>query len=198
MQPVSAPRSGRAEAGFSLMEMTVASALSLMVLSLLIHLLVAGKQAALSQTRALVLAQDVQDIWRMLSGDIRRAGYRSDSAQRAAHRSQEPVVYVSAGDCVVLHYELADTRVTKAYYRDDDVLRLRSTTVSFPVPEMACQGGQSLLDSRWMRVTDWQVRSEWIERDGRGVQHLTLSLAVTAQDGSVTHRERMTLRVRNS
>ncbi|WP_120511529.1 hypothetical protein [Photobacterium salinisoli] len=186
------------QGGFSLTELTVATGLSLMVLSLLVHLLMAGKQAALSRSLHLILAQDVQDAWRMLSGDVRRAGYQAtEPGIPLLLQGATDTVQVVAGDCLVLTYELAGRAVVKAYYPQDGELRVRSSHDSFPAPAQACQGGQALLDSRWMTVTGWQVRSDSYLTDGVPGQRLSVRLSVSSSDGSAQLDETMALTVRN-
>ncbi|MEI8596390.1 hypothetical protein [Photobacterium sp. Hal280] len=186
------------QGGFSLTELTVATGLSLMVLSLLVQLLMAGKQAAMSRSLQLILAQDVQDAWRMLSGDVRRAGFQTAEPGTplllpgAAH-----TVHVTAGDCLVMRYELAGRAVVKAYYSQDGEFRVRSSHDSFSTPAQACQGGQALLDSRWMTVTGWQVQSDTELAAGVPGQQLLVRLSVSSADGSAQLEESMTLTVRN-
>ncbi|UTM56679.1 hypothetical protein L4174_012755 [Photobacterium sp. CCB-ST2H9] len=184
-------------AGFSLLEMAVASALSMMVLTMLVHLLMAGQRAAVSRATQLMLAQDVQDAWRMLSADLRRAGYQMQSGGPLRLNGSEDTVHVTEMQCFVMRYELSDGAVVKAYYHEDGELRVRSSGAVFTSPEQACHGGQALLDSRWMRVTDWQVQSvSWSHGRQQG-QQLQFSLSVQALDGSVSHHEDMTLNLRN-
>lgn len=186
------------QGGFSLTELTVATGLSLMVLSLLVHLLMAGKQAALSRSLHLMLAQDVQDAWRMLLGDLRRAGFQTtEPGTPLLLPGATHTVQVTAGECLVLSYELAGRAVVKAYYPQDGELRVRSSHDSFPVPAQACQGGQALLDSRWMTVTGWQVRSDSYLTDGVPGQRLSVRLSVSSSDGSAQLDETMVLTVRN-
>ncbi|UIP27337.1 hypothetical protein [Photobacterium sp. TLY01] len=186
------------QGGFSLTELTVATGLSLMVLSLLVHLLMAGKQAALSRSLQLMLAQDVQDAWRMLSGDLRRAGFQTtEPGTPLLLPGATHTVQVTAGDCLVLTYELAGRAVVKAYYPQDGEFRVRSSHDSFPVPALACQGGQALLDSRWMTVTDWQVHADSFQAGDVPGQRLSVRLTVTSLDGSVRLDEAMVLTVRN-
>ncbi|NAX47762.1 hypothetical protein CAG70_12260 [Photobacterium halotolerans] len=186
------------QGGFSLVELTVATALSLMVLSLLVHLLMAGKQAALSRSLQLILVQDVQDAWRMLSGDARRAGFQTaEPGMPLLLPGATHTIHVTAGHCLVMRYELAGRAVVKAYYRQDGELRVRSSHDTFSSPEQACQGGQALLDSRWMTVTGWQVQSDTYQAEGVPGQQLSVRLSVSSLDGSAQLDETMALRVRN-
>ncbi|MBV7260465.1 prepilin-type N-terminal cleavage/methylation domain-containing protein [Photobacterium sp. WH24] len=186
------------QSGFSLIELTVATALSLMVLSLLVHLLMAGKQAALSRSLQLILAQDVQDAWRMLSGDVRRAGFQTaESGTPLLPPGAVHTVHVTAGHCLVMSYELEGRTVVKAYYRQDGELRVRSSHDTFSTPDQACQGGQALLDSRWMTVTGWQVQYDTSPAAGIPGQLLSVRLSVSSLDSSAQLNETMALRVRN-
>ncbi|KDM91885.1 hypothetical protein [Photobacterium galatheae] len=183
--------------GFSLLEVVVASALSLMVLSLLVHLLMAGQRAAVGRATQLMLAQDVQDAWRMLTTDLRRAGYQVQVDEPLRLNGALHTVHVTAAQCVVMQYELSDGAVVKAYYLEDGEFRVRSSSTAFSSPEQACHGGQALLDSRWMTITDWQVATKSWSQERHTGQLLQFSLTVQALDGSVSHQESMSLSLRN-
>ncbi|MEJ2764340.1 hypothetical protein VV869_10305 [Photobacterium sp. MCCC 1A19761] len=175
--------------GMTLIELVVATALGVPVLLMLTTAFASGSKSASRINEELYVYTEFHELSQLITGDLRRAGY-SLEGQRAGDVKwpgvADPVSVNSAKDCIAYAYEFEDSGPQRRYttiYRDTEspgVINYytKQLSIGAPLPAGAapCQGGETVIDSHLITVTELQF-------DVSGYPSITATLGIQSRDG---------------
>ncbi|UXI00755.1 hypothetical protein NH461_13230 [Photobacterium sp. TY1-4] len=172
----------------TLIELVVAMALGVPVLLMLTTAFASGSKSVSRINEELYVHTEFHELSQLVTGDLRRAGY-SLAGQRAGDVKWPGVaeqVHVPTKDCIAYAYEFEDSGPQRRYttiYRDTESPEIinyytKQLSVGAPLPAGAapCQGGESIIDSHLMAVTDLQFNVS-----GSAVE---VTLGIKSRDGT--------------
>lgn len=189
--------------GFSLIELLVASALGLTLLTVVGSVFINGYTFASTRSLQLMLAQDVNDALKMMKEDIQRAGFVSGGTSSFVVNGAIKTVYlkpVSAGSptaCIMYGYSDGSDTHFKTYYSEGNRLNVYSTTASILTTADACKAGQSLLNQNQMKITKFEVIEKLLSSASTTSQYLTINLGVSTLDNKISAAKSVQVKVRN-
>ncbi|MCW8331977.1 prepilin-type N-terminal cleavage/methylation domain-containing protein [Photobacterium sp. SDRW27] len=188
--------------GFSLIELLIASAIGLLALAVVGSVFINGYSFASQRSLQLMLAQDTNDVLRMIKEDILRAGFASGASSSFIISGATKTIYLnspSAGNptCIAYGYDDGTNQHYRSYYRDNQTLRLRSTKSSVLTTAGACMGGQSTLNENQIKVTKFEVLESVLSSAKATSQYLTINLEVATLDDSVSSAKSVQVKTRN-
>lgn len=174
----------------TLIELLVAMALGVPILLALTATLASGSKTVSRVNEELYFYTEFHELSQLITRDVRRAGY-SLSGERAGDVKWPGVaelVYVNPGkDCIAYAYEFEDSGKQKRYttiYRDTDspgvinyYTKQLSISGALPTRSKVCKGGESIVDSHVMAVTELQF-------DVSGFPSMTATLGMQSRDGA--------------
>ncbi|MGF1889874.1 prepilin-type N-terminal cleavage/methylation domain-containing protein [Photobacterium profundum] len=188
--------------GFSLIELLVASAIGLLSLTVIGSVFMNGYSFASQRTLQLMLAQDTNDVLRMMKEDIQRAGYKAGASSTFVLSGATKTIYLkstSLGNptCIIYGYDDGTDQHFRTYYRDDNKLRAFSTKSSVLTAADACAYGQSTLNEKQIKVTKFEVLESVLSSATTTSQYLTINLEVATLDDSISSAKSVQVKTRN-
>ncbi|MGF1681023.1 PilW family protein [Photobacterium minamisatsumaniensis] len=188
--------------GFSLVELAVASAIGLIALVVIGSVFIKGQQFASVRGQQLMLAQDMNDVLRMLKRDIQRAGFKEgggasfviSGATNTIHLSQISGVNAT---CISYGYDDGSDKHFRTYYLSDDMLKVFSTKSSIMDTSHACTRGHASLDERQLKVTNFSVSEIELVGSSAVSQYLMINLQVETLDGALSAAKSTQVKIRN-
>jgi len=189
--------------GFSLIELLVASTIGLLSLAVVGSVFINGYSFASQRSLQLMLAQDTNDVLRMMKEDIQRAGYDAAGASSTFVLSgATKTIYlkpVSSGNptCIIYGYDDGTDQHFRTYYRDDNKLSVFSTKSSVLTTADACAYGQSTLNEKQIKVTKFEVIESVLSSATATSQYLTINLEVATLDDSISSAKSVQVKTRN-
>ncbi|MGF1761083.1 prepilin-type N-terminal cleavage/methylation domain-containing protein [Photobacterium sagamiensis] len=188
--------------GFSLIELLVASAIGLLSLAVVGSVFITGYSFAAQRSLQLMLAQDANDVLRMLKEDVLRAGYVSGASSTFVLSGATKTIYLnspSAGNptCIAYGYDDGTDQHYRSYYLDGQTLRVWSTKSSVLTTTGACAGGQSTLNEKQIKVTKFEVLESVLSSAAASSQYLTINLEVATLDDAISSAKSVQVKTRN-
>ncbi len=203
--------------GVSLVELMVASAISILAIGSVGAVYISGHQAAYSRTQQLMLKQEVNDAVRIITEEMQRAGYSSREKSIKLSGAMNVVGIHSGGEQLDFVYETSSTAwKTFGFVKkpanashDYDWLKIcvknetpTSSAVTTDTAEAFCYsqsgGAGSLLNSNMIEVTAFDVTEEIISSASSTSQRLTVVLAASMPSVSgATYTKEKTIVLRN-
>lgn len=188
--------------GFSLIELLVASTIGLLSLAVVGSVFINGYFFASQRSLQLMLAQDTNDVLRMMKEDIQRAGYKAGASSTFVLSGATKTIYLkpaSVGNptCIIYGYDDGTDQHFRTYYRDDNKLRAFSTKSSVLTTANACAGGYSALNEKQIKVTKFEVIESVLSSATATSQYLTINLEVATLDDSISSAKSVQVKTRN-
>lgn len=188
--------------GFSLIELLVASAIGLTLLMTVSSVFITGYTFVAQRSLQLMLAQDANDVLRMMKEDVHRAGYVSGASSSFVLSGTMKTIYLnspSAGKptCIAYGYDDGENEHYRSYYLDNQTLRVFSTKSSVLTAAGACKGGQSALNEKQIKVTKFEVDEKVLSSTAVTSQYLTINLGVSTLDDSISAAKSVQVKIRN-
>ncbi len=97
------------QCGFTLVELMVASMLSLLVIALIGSIFISTQRSALSLSRELMLSQNLSSAMLQLKEDIERAGYNSDAGFSLRLSGADDIIHVQSSALGYVYYQPSST-----------------------------------------------------------------------------------------
>ncbi|AJR09763.1 pilus assembly protein PilW [Photobacterium gaetbulicola] len=188
--------------GYSLIELVVATAMSLLVLAAVTSIFMSGFSSASQRSLQLMLAQDTNDALRMIKDDILRAGFASGASSTFLISGATNTVYLDApmagkSHCIGYGYSDGSNEYYRSYYLEDEKLNIYMTESSVMTAADACKKGHSALDYQRLKVTKFEVEEKLLGSGGATSQLLTISLDVSTLDNTVIASKNVIVKTRN-
>ncbi|MGF1723143.1 PilW family protein [Photobacterium nomapromontoriensis] len=193
------------QCGFSLIELLIASAMGIVLLTLVGSVFLSGQTFALERSKQLMLAQDLNDAIRLIKTDAQRAGYNSNNSGSL----------VLSGALSTLH--VADNRLSYIYEDENNKWRIveyrvsgASTTLqmcedikdkgSIPIPVSAsCGPGtvSSLIDPTYFSLSDFTLTPTQLVTSSATSTLLNISITASLANSGYSKTVSTTIKARN-
>lgn len=189
--------------GFSLIELLVASALGLTLLTVVGSVFINGYTFAATRSLQLMLAQDVNDALKLMKEDIQRAGFVSGGTSSFVVSGATKTVYLqpppvgSPTTCFMYAYDDLTGTQFRTFYSEDNKLKAYSSAASPKDINFACKMGQSMLDEEQMKVTKFEVIERVLSSATATSQYLTINLEVATLDDAISSAKSVQVKTRN-
>ena len=188
--------------GFSLVELLVATTISLMVLAAVTSVFISGFSSSSQRSLQLMLAQDTNDALRMIKDDILRAGFASGASSTFVLSGATKTVYLDApisgsSTCIAYGYNDGSKKHYRSYYLKDNRLNVFMTKSSVISTSEACNNGHSVLDYNQMKVTKFEVSEKLLNAGSASSQFLTIQLDVSTLGDEYSVSKNIKVKTRN-
>ncbi|MGF1738101.1 prepilin-type N-terminal cleavage/methylation domain-containing protein [Photobacterium satsumensis] len=188
--------------GFSLVELLVATAISLLVLASVTSVFISGFNSASQRSLQLMLAQDTNDALRMIKDDILRAGFASGASSTFVISGATKTVYLDSpvagkSSCIGYGYNDGSEKHYRSYYLKDKKLNVFMTKSSVIDISGTCKNGHSILDYTQLKVTKFEIAEKILNAGTATSQLLTIQLDVSTLDDEFSLSKNVKVKTRN-
>lgn len=176
------PAKFRRQSGLTLMEVLLASALGLTLLSLAVNIMLSTQRVVSRDANRLYLQQSSRDILRFLSDDIRRAGYNPLQDAPLKLLSASSVIEIEPSSISYLYKKPLGYAYTAIKYdsKRQRLLLCSSTEQQRPVVN-SCRYFYSLFDENRIEVHQFQVeRKRLYSNMSTSLLSITLTVALVS------------------
>lgn len=204
---VSHPR----QQGTSLIELLVASTISLLAIGVVGSIYIKGNQMALERASQLMVKQDVNDALRMMSDELKRAGFNTALLGSAKLLSAANII-VATSDEIGFVYEDEDSKWRGIKFRKKlmgnvDVIQMCQRKSNFPAtvggPDFSyaqlCTDAEvaSILDYKSISVDYFKVSTAVVSSASKVSTHINLELKADVIGTTYSHTGYASLLLRN-
>ncbi|WP_036799346.1 PilW family protein [Photobacterium marinum] len=188
--------------GFSIIELLVASFISLMVLAVVTGVFISGFNSFSQRSLQLMVAQDANDALKILKEDILRAGYNSSTNSSFVISGAASTVYIkpsSSGNsnCIAYGYNDGKKEYFRSYYLKDNKLNFYATKDEVITTSTACEGGKSVLDNKQLKVTKFELTEKKLTVGSVNSKYITINLEIATRDDAISAAKTITVKTRN-
>ena len=192
----------KADLGFSLIELLVATTISLMVLAAVTSVFISGFNSSSKRSLQLMLAQDTNDALRLIKDDILRAGFASGSSSTLILSGATKTVYLDdpnggKSTCIGYGYNDRINKHFRSYYLNGDRLSVFMTKSSEIDTSGACKNGHSVLDYGQLKVTKFEVQEKSLDAGTASSQLLTIQLDASTRNDEFSVSKIIKVKTRN-
>ncbi|WP_086982472.1 PilW family protein [Vibrio aphrogenes] len=189
-RPVSNLRSR--QLGVSLIEMLVASTISIVVMIAVGSIFLSGQQLATERMQRLLVIQGINEALRYIKEDAQRAGFNGSEGASLMLSGAFNVISTSHSS-LAYTYKKPDGDYTQVtFLLDDAKLKLCVNTEVVPIVN-ACTPALSLLDQHRLRVDSFVVSETPL---GGSVSSALINLSLTASLNDGTHTQTLSTQIK--
>ncbi|WP_299022125.1 PilW family protein [uncultured Photobacterium sp.] len=186
--------------GFSLIELLVASSISLIALAVVSSVFISGLNSTSKRSLQLMLAQDTNDALKMMKEDILRAGFNSNANSSFIISGAVSTVYINPASsgkstCIAYGYNDGSNKHYRFYHFENSKLKFSSP--SDLSTSNACIGGKSALHDEQLKVTRFEVIEKKLTHGSINSQYITINLEVATRDDVISSAKTVTVKTRN-
>ncbi|MDR9830168.1 pilus assembly protein PilW [Vibrio sp. FNV 38] len=196
------------QAGTSLIELMIASALSVIALAIISSIYINGQKVVTERYKQLVLMQNTESVLQMLSNDLQRAGYDGNQGHSLKMSGADNTIFTQNGTdsgLVAYAYRVDLSGATPIY--KNVVYQQRSgasealfvcekkrdtvMTVSEAVDLVGTRICYQLFDKRVIKVTDFDITNDTLggEKAKSAIVSVRLSTSFVDQPSIAVHQE---------
>lgn len=181
--------------GVSLIEMMVASAISIVAIIAVGSVFLSGQKLATERTQRLLVIQGVNEALRYIKEDAQRAGFNGSQGNSLMLSGANNVISTSSSSLAYTYKKPNGEYTQVAFALGDSKLKICENTDPFPITNI-CTPSQSLLDQHRLTVDSFVVTEDPL---GSSVSSalITISLQASLLDGSHTQTLSTKIKQRN-
>lgn len=190
--------------GYSLIELMVASTISLIALGFVSSVFLSGYKLNSQRSLELMVAQDLNDTLKMMKEDIVRAGYNEGMGSSFVITGTDPsmVVHLSPpppaiASCISYGYFDGTKKYYRSYYKSNNRLNVLTSETSTIDVNGLCKNGKSIFDYKKINVNAFDIKTKMINKGGITSQLITLDIDVSNVGSQISNKKSVTIQTRN-
>ncbi|OAN14243.1 hypothetical protein A3K86_11740 [Photobacterium jeanii] len=190
--------------GFSLVELMVASSISLMALAVVSSVFLSGYRLNSQRSLQLMMAQDLNDALKMMKEDIVRAGYNEGKGSSfvISGAASSMVVHLeppppAVANCISYGYSDGTHSYYRSYYKSNNRLNVYTTQSANVSVSDLCKSGHSIFDYEKIDVDKFDVNTNVISKAGVTSNLITINIGISSKDNTFTDNKSINVQTRN-